>query len=264
MRHRLACAALAMTLVGPSAASAEEPPKIEKRAIEYRDGDTVLEGHYVASTNRGRRPGVVVVPEWWGLGEHAKRKAEELADLGYAALAVDMYGKGKLTKDPKQAGEWASAFRGEANRDAARRRAAAGLAVLVAQKEVDASKLAAIGFCFGGGVALELAYSGADLDATVCFHGNPAPLRAGDATPQGTILVCHGADDPNVKVEALRAFEKSMKDSKADWMFVQYGNAVHSFTNPEAKSESARYEERADRRSWAHLKALFAERLGSV
>jgi dienelactone hydrolase len=269
MRAPFACltvATLSLASLPPTGADAEEAPVPRTEAIEYRDGDVVLEGWLARPASDAKAPGVVVVHEWWGLAPHAKRKAEELARAGYVAFALDMYGKGKLTTDRQQAGAWAGEFRGEGNRAKARSRAAAGLAVLAKHPQVDASRLAAIGFCFGGTIALEMAWSGADLDAVVSFHGNPTvPTPEEAKAVKASVLVCNGADDAAVSAETLRSFETSMKDADLDWMFVQYGNAVHAFTNPDAGKAgmpNVAYEARADRRSWAHMLDLFRERLG--
>ncbi len=262
MRASVAAAALlaAAALAGCAAApGTAEPGKREVVAgpVEYRDGETTLEGWLAYDPARpGRRPGVLVVHEWWGLGDHAKRRAEALARAGWVAFALDMYGKGKLTDDPKQAGAWAGEFR--ADPALLRTRAAAGLAVLAGHERVDPARLAAIGFCFGGTTVLELAYSGADLRAVVSFHGNPtAPKPEDRGRIQARILVCHGADDPLVPPEALAAFEAGMREAKADWVLVKYGGAVHSFTNPAADgkfNEGVRYDPAADRRSFEHMK----------
>jgi dienelactone hydrolase len=261
---------LALASLSPTGVHAREPeaaPAIRTEALEYRDGDAVLEGWLARPASDAKAPGVIVVHEWWGLAPHAKRKAEELARAGYVAFALDMYGKGRVTTDREEAGKWASEFRGPANREKARRRAAAGLAVLAEHPQVDAQRLAAIGFCFGGTIALEMAWSGADLDAVVSFHGTPTTPSPEEAKRvQATVLVCNGADDAAVSAETLRAFEDAMKAADLDWLLVQYGNAVHAFTNPDAGKAgmgNVAYEERADRRSWAHMRSLFAERLGS-
>jgi len=259
----LVLAAAAAASPPPAVARGDDAkPPVETHAVEYRDGDVVLEGWLATPVTADKAPGVLVVHEWWGLGKHAKAKAVALAELGYVAFALDMFGKGKLTDDPKQAGAWAGEFRGEANRQKARTRAAAGLALLAKAKGVDPTRLGAIGFCFGGSIVLELAYSGDDLKGVVCFHGTPVAPAESD-TLKAAVLVCHGADDPNVKDEALRGFEAAMKARKADWMLVEYGGAVHSFTNPEANRPGAMYDPRADKRSWEHMRAFLKERLGA-
>jgi dienelactone hydrolase len=264
--------ALALALGGcgeaqsPSPA-APTPARVTTEAVEYRDGDTVLEGFLAYDAAReGRRPGVLVVHEWWGLGEHAKERARRLAALGHVAFCADMYGKGKLTDDPAQAKEWSGAFYADPQ-GLARRRLDAALAVLKGHPRVDAQRLGAIGFCFGGSQVLELAWSGAPLRAVVSFHGNPAPPRPEDAAGvNATVLVCHGAADPFVPPEVIHEFEAAMRKTSIDWMLVQYAGAVHSFTSPEADArglDGAKHHPVADRRSWEHMVALFAERLGT-
>ena len=236
------------------------------KAVEYKDGDVVLEGYLAYDGKQaGRRPGVLVIHEWWGLGEHPKRKAEALARLGYVAFAVDMYGKGQLTDDPQQAGAWAGRFRGE-GKAAGRTRIRAGLDVLLAQENVDSKRIGAIGFCFGGTVALELAWCGADVRGIVCFHGQPTTPSAEEAgNVKAAVLVCHGADDGFVPPEALAEFQTSMKAAKIDWQLNYYAGAVHSFTNPDADRHGipgVAYNARADRRSFDNMKSFFADLFG--
>jgi len=235
---------------------------IRSEAIEYKHGDTTLRGHLVYDdAAEGKRAGVLVVPEWWGLNDYAKSRAEQLARLGYVAFAVDMYGEGKVAADPAGA----KALAGPLYADAARMRgrAAAGLAVLAGRPEVDASRIAAIGYCFGGTVALELARSGAELAAVVSFHGG---LKAiGSVAEEGLkprILVLHGAEDPMVPAAEVQAFEAEMKAAKADYELVSYGGAVHAFTNPGVDKvglPGARYDAKADARSWTQMRTLFSE-----
>jgi dienelactone hydrolase len=264
----LALTALPLFLLATLSACDEgAPPSVlVTKAVEYKDGDVVLEGWLAYDPKgTGKRPGVLVVHEWWGLGAHAKRKAEALARLGYVAFAVDMYGKGRLTQDPAEAGKWASQFRGE-GKAAGRRRVKAGLDVLVAQPNVDPARIGAIGFCFGGTVVLELAWSGADVKGVVCFHGQPTtPDPAEAAGVKSAVLVCHGADDGFVPDQALADFQKAMKAAKLDWNLVYYAGAVHSFTNPDAGKAGipgVAYDARADRRSWEHMRSFFADVLG--
>jgi dienelactone hydrolase len=236
--------------------------EVQTEVVEYRHGDAVLEG-YLAYDDAiaGERPGVLVVHEWTGLGNYAKARAEQLAELGYVAFAVDMYGKGIRPQMPEEAGAQASIYRSD--RQLMRDRANAGLQVLVDNELSDDDRIAAIGYCFGGGTVLELARSGAPIAGVVSFHGNldtPDPTDA--ANIQGKVLVLHGADDPYVPAEQVTAFEQEMRQSEVDWQLVAYGGAVHSFTNPSSgddPSEGAAYNEAADRRSWAAMRQFFAE-----
>ena len=230
---------------------------IEKN-ITYQEGDTVLEGFLAYDDVAGKRPGVVLVHEWWGLTEHPKNWARRLASEGYVAFALDMYGKGNVTDDSQQAGKWAGQFYGDPA--LAERRFNAGLAVLRAEETVDASRVAAIGFCFGGTIVLEMARMGSDVNGVVSFHGGLASRVPEDQKNiKAAVLVCHGADDPHVSQEQLLAFIDEMKQAKANWQLDMYGGAVHSFTNPKADRETARYHERAAKRSWADMLRFFDE-----
>jgi dienelactone hydrolase len=242
------------------ATSAQAAIRTEK--VEYRHGDAVLEG-YLAYDDAlaGKRPGVLVVHEWWGLNDYAKRRAEELARLGYVAFAIDMYGKGKATTDIKEAGRLSGMFK--ENRPLGRARAAAGLEQLRRQPQVDPTRIAAIGYCFGGTVVLELARSGADIKGVASFHGSLATPNPADAKNiKAKVLVLHGADDPFESPAEVAAFQDEMRQAKVDWQMIFYGGAVHSFTNPDsgrAGIKGVAYNEAADRRSWQAMRAFFDE-----
>jgi len=267
MRFLASAAALAALA---AAAVAAAPPldlrrvDVKAEPLAYLDGETELEGHLARDAAlEGPRPVVLVVHEWWGLGDHARRSAERLAAHGYLGFAVDMYGKGRITKDGKQAGEWSGAVK----KDPAtiERRLRAALDALKGSPEADLSRVACIGFCFGGTVSLEAAWAGLDLRAAISFHGNPAGPPAEKAKGvKASILVLHGADDPFVPEATLRGFEKSMRENGIDWAFAQFGGAVHSFTNPEADGSfnpGAKHHPVAAARSWAIADAFLAERL---
>ncbi len=230
--------------------------------VTYRQGDAELVGFLTYDDAVvGMRPGVLVAPEWWGVNEYAKRRAEQLARLGYVAFALDMYGNGKTTTDPKEAGLLAGRFRSD--RQLMRKRAAAGLDVLKSRPQVDQTRLAAIGYCFGGTVVLELARSGADLKGVVSFHGGLATPNPADAKNiKGRVLVLHGADDTFESPAEIAAFQEEMRQARVDWRMVFYGGAVHSFTNPDADKAGIKgvaYNEAADRRSWQAMQDFFAE-----
>jgi len=211
---------------------------IKTRAVEYKDGDTVLQGWAAWEDGfKDERPGILVVHEWWGHGPYARRRAEQLAKLGYTAFALDMYGKGVLAKDHEEAGKLAGAF--FADRAAMRKRALAGLEQLKKLPFVDATKLGAIGYCFGGTTVLELARAGTDLKGVASFHGNLATPVPATEKPKAAVLVLHGADDGFVN-PGVPAFIEEMRKAKADWQLVQYGGAVHSFTVPEAGTDTAK------------------------
>ncbi len=260
MKTFTAVLAAAFLFAGLSHARAE----VKTEVVEYRHGDVVLEG-YLAYDDAipGKRPGVLVVHEWMGHNPYVRKRAEQLAGLGYVAFALDMYGKGVRAKDAKEAAALAGKYKGD--RPLMRARAGAGLDVLRKHARVDPSRLAAIGYCFGGTAALELARGGADLVSVVTFHGGLDTPTPGDARNiKGKVLALHGGDDPFVPMKQVEAFQEEMRKGGVDWQFVSYGGAVHSFTNPEAGSDNSKgaaYNERADRRSWEAMKTFFAETL---
>jgi len=235
---------------------------IQTRTIEYKQGDTTLEGVLVYDDAiQGKRPGVLIVHQWLGITDYEKHRAEMLAKLGYVAFCADIYGKGVRPKDTSESGPLASRYK--ADRPLLRARVNAGLEVLKKNQFADPSRIAAIGYCFGGTTVLELARSGADLAGVVSFHGGlDSPTPADGANIKCKVLACHGADDPFVKTKDLTAFETEMRDHKVDWQLVSYGGAVHSFTQPMAgndNSKGAAYNERADKRSWEAMKQFLAE-----
>src|SRR5512142_3583959 len=235
-------------LVSAGAARAE----IVTRTIAYKQGDTVLEG-FLAYDSAGpaKKPGVLVFHQWMGLTNHERTRAQRLAQLGYVAFAADVYGKGVRPANPKEAAAEAGKFR--ANIPLLRARVQAALATLKQQPSVDPQKIASIGFCFGGGAALELARSGADVLGTVTFHGSlatPNPLDAKNI--RGKVLVLHGADDPNVPRAAVLGLEDEMTKAGVDWQVVLYSGTVHSFTQQEAGNDPSKgnaYNPESDRRS---------------
>jgi dienelactone hydrolase len=235
---------------------------LKTQTVEYKDGDVTCEG-YLAYDDAVTtpRPGVLVVHEWTGLGPYVKMRADKLAQLGYVAFAADIYGKGIRPKNSDEAAAQASIYRKD--RSLMRRRAQAALQVLADNKLVDRKRIAAIGYCFGGGTALELARSGADLAGVVSFHGNlDTPNPADAKNIKGKILVQHGGSDPYVTAEQLAAFEKEMANAGVNWQVIVYGGAVHSFTNPDSgtdPSKGAAYNEQADKRSWVAMKQFFDE-----
>jgi len=235
---------------------------IQSEAVEYQDGDTKLKGYlYYDDAVSGKRPGVIVVHEWWGLNDYAKRRAEMLAGLGYAAFALDMYGDNKVTTHAKDAKGWSTQV--TENTDAWRRRALAGLEVLKADKRVDPQRLAAVGYCFGGSTVMQMAYAGAELDGVVSFHGSlPTPGEGEGQRIKASILAAHGEADTFVPPDKVAAFKGALEAAKADWEFISYGGAVHAFSNPDAGSygiDNVRYDERADKRSWTAMKAFLEE-----
>ena len=235
---------------------------MKTQSIEYTNGTQKFIGYLTwDDTQTGKRPGVVVFPEAFGLNDHARERADRLAQLGYVALAADFHGDGKVFKDLASLGPSMQALYG--NRAEWRSRAKAALDTLVAQPQVDGNRTAAIGFCFGGTTAVELARSGAPLSAITTFHAGMLPGLAEDAGRiRAKVLVCHGADDPIVQKEAIDAVMSEFRRDKTDWQFIYYGNTVHSFTNPDADSRNAppfAYSKTAEDRSWAAMRYLFDE-----
>jgi len=247
------------------AATCPASAAIKTTMVDYKEGDTQLSG-YLAYDDalQGKRPGVIVVHEWYGLNDYAKKRAEQLAGLGYVAFAADIYGKGVLAKDAKEAGAMAGKYKED--RPLLRARVNAALETLRKLPNVDTSKVAAMGYCFGGTTVLELARSGADVVGVVSFHGalgTPTPVEAGKL--KAKILALHGADDPFVPENEVGQFVKEMRDAKADWELVAYGNSVHGFTNPgngNDNSKGAAYNAEADRKSWERMKDFFNEVFG--
>lgn len=251
-----------MTLLTAASALAAHA-QIHMETVEYKDGDTTLEGFwaYDDSIIKGRRPGVLVVHQWKGLGEYEKKRAEMLAKLGYNVFCADIYGKGVRPQDAKSAGALAGKFK--MNRALLRERVNAGLKALKDNPLTDKSKVAAIGYCFGGTTVLELARSGADLSGVVSFHGGlDSPAPEDGSKIRCRVLALHGADDPNVSKRDLAAFEDEMRKWNVDWELVQYGGAVHSFTDWDAGNDNSKgvaYNEKADKRSWEAMKQFFSE-----
>lgn len=237
-------------------------PTLAGQPFPYQDGPVRLAG-YVARPNfvQGRVPGVLVIHQWMGLTDHERMEADRLADLGYVALAADIYGEGVRPRDVKEAAAQAGIYKGD--RALYRRRIRAGLDALKAQPGVDPARLAVIGFCFGGTGALEAARAGLPVKGVVSFHGglDAVPDPAAPAIT-AKVLVCQGADDPYAPAKDVAAFHDEMRRAKADYTFISYGGAVHAFTQKEAGTDPSKgvaYQEAAATRSWQHMKDFFAE-----
>jgi len=235
---------------------------IVSHAVEYKDGDTALRGFLSYDDQaQGRRPGIVVVHDWTGLNDYAKMRAEQLAALGYVAFAIDMYGNGIVAKDHEEAAQLSGIYRKD--RELMRRRAREGYDVLKNNTLVDPTRIAAIGYCFGGTTVLEMARSGMDLKGVVSFHGGlDTPTPAVPGTVKAKVLVLQGSDDPMAGPEIVNQFENEMRQSGADWQVVIFGGAVHAFTVPSAgtdKSKGVAYDKKADRRSWKIMEQFFKE-----
>ena len=251
-----------LALVTAWLALASRAPDVKTKEIEYRQGDTVLHG-FIAwdDAARGKRPGVLVVHEWWGLNDHARNQARRLAQAGYVGLALDMYGDGKVTTHPQEA----QAFATEATKDpqVLAARFNAGMEQLRRDPHVDPTRIAAIGYCFGGSVVLEMARAGVDLAAVVTFHGALAtqhPAQPGKV--KAHVLVLAGGADPFVPAEQVEALRKEMQAAGAHFEIVTYPGAKHGFTNPDAGKygmSQLAYDAAADRQSWEAMLKLFRE-----
>ncbi|MBT9548629.1 MAG: dienelactone hydrolase family protein [Candidatus Sericytochromatia bacterium] len=248
----------------PSSAASPAPAakNIQTQTLEYKQGEQVLEGYLAYDANlQGKRPGVLVIHEWTGLNDYVRGRARQLAELGYVAFAADIYGKG-IRPQPPASGQEASKY--YTDRNLAKARANAGFEVLRSQSRVDPSKTAAIGYCFGGSMALELARSGAEADGFVVFHGGLRPTESEGKNIKGKVLVLNGADDTAVPATDIAKFKTEMDSGGVDWQLINYSNTVHAFTNPESgartgPTDNAAYNAESDRRSWKAMQDFFAE-----
>ena len=236
------------------------------KTVDYDYDGTKLKGFLAYDDAvKGKRPGVLVVHEWWGLNDYAKERCKKLAELGYVAFACDMYGDGKSTDHPDDAGKMAKAVRD--NVKLWRGRALEGLKQLTNQPNVDASKLAAIGYCFGGSTCLELAYAGADLKAVATFHAAlPTPTAEEAKAIKPKLLICNGADDTFIPEKSIAAFKEALDQAGVKYTFENFPGVVHSFTVPDADKhdiKGMKYDKAADEKSWKMMLALFKEQLGS-
>jgi dienelactone hydrolase len=247
-------------LCGSSAMAA-----VQGQEVTYQAGDTQLHGYLATDpSSTAKRPGILVVHEWWGHDEYARERARMLAELGYTALAVDMYGEGRQAAHPQDAGKFAGEVR--KNLPLARERFTAAMEALRQHPTVDAERIAAIGYCFGGSVVLEMARAGLDLDGVASFHGSletTNPAQPGKV--KARVLVLNGADDPLVPAEQLTAFRQEMEAAGVDYQLINYPGAQHSFTNPRADQYGKKFEmplaynAEADRQSWQALRDFLAE-----
>jgi dienelactone hydrolase len=236
---------------------------VKHEEVTYSANGVTMKGYLAYDdAKKGKRPGVLVVHEWWGHNEYARKRARMLAELGYIALAVDMYGDGKQAAHPEDAGKFAGAVM--QNTEGAKARFMAALDVLKKNPRTDSKRIAAIGYCFGGAVVLHMARFGADLKGVVSFHGNYAtqsPAQAGKV--KAKVLVCHGADDGFISQEQIDGLKKEMAGAKVDFQFIAYPGAKHSFTNPDADQFAKQfgmpiaYNAEADKKSWEDMQAFF-------
>lgn len=239
--------------------------KVVTKVIPYSVNGVEMTGYYAVDDSiKGTRPGVLVVHEWWGHNEYARKRARMLAKLGYSAFAVDMYGTGKIAEHPKDAKKFMMQVIN--NMDDARLRYKKALTILIKQTQTDASKIAAIGYCFGGGIVLDMARQGHALKGVVSFHGSIAAKElAKKGKIKADILVLNGADDPFVTKQQISDFKKEMDNANAKYEFVNYKGAKHSFTNPIADSFGKKfsmplaYNEDVDKKSWQKMQVFFKE-----
>lgn len=253
---------VALLFVATSSASAA----VQLKPVTYEHDGITFKGHLAYDDAvKDKRPGILVVHEWWGLDDYAKNRAKQLAELGYVALAVDMYGGGKVAEHAKDAASMAGAVRQDIKKWQGRANAA--MKFLQAQPQVDAKKIGAIGYCFGGSTVQQLAYSGADVAAVCSFHGAPVvPTEEQAKAVKAKIMYCHGSADsfiPEVEVQKLRA---AWDKGNVDYRFIYYGGAKHSFTVPDAEKKGVdglKYDANADRRSWQAMQSLFREVFGN-
>lgn len=238
---------------------------VQTRDVRFTADGKTYQGYYAYDdATDAQRPGILVYPEWWGVNDYAKSRTRQLAELGYAALAVDVYGEGKTVDKPDVAEQLAGALK--KNPQQLNTISQAALKALQDQDQVNPQQVAAIGYCFGGYAALELARTGAPLTGVVSFHGDlNTPNPDGAKNIQAKILILNGGDDPYVTAKDLENFKKNMRDAGVDWQLTSYGGAVHSFTNPQADSyhlDGIGYNPSADKRSWEAMKSFFAEIFG--
>jgi dienelactone hydrolase len=236
---------------------------VKHEEVSYSANGVTMKGYLAYNdAKKGKRPGVLVVHEWWGHNEYARKRANMLAELGYVALAVDMYGDGKQAAHPQDAQKFAGAVM--QNLEGAKARFTAAMDLLKKNPHTDTKRLAAIGYCFGGGVVLHMARFGFELKGVVSFHGSlgtQTPAPAGKI--KAKVLVCNGADDGFVTPEQIAAFKKEMTDAKVDFQFLSYPAAKHSFTNPDADQYAKQfgvpiaYNAEADKKSWEDMQAFF-------
>ena len=243
--------------------NAQSKSSIKGEEVAYTSADGTNQKGYVAynASLKGKRPVIVVIPEWWGCGTYVRKRADMLAALGYIAIAADFYGEGKLADGPKEAGELAGPFYG--NPQLAQQRIEAAVNKVKEFPQADAAKMACIGYCFGGSMSLFAAKLGMDFKGVVSFHGGLAGVPATSGTTKAKILVCHGAADKFVSDEEVKTFRDNLDSVKVAYTFISYPNATHAFSNPDATATGIKYSmpiqynEAADKKSWADMKKFF-------
>ena len=243
--------------------SVEREVAIKEDSVHYSAGNTAMNGYVAYNANmEGKRPIVLVVHEWWGLNDYPRMRAKQLAEMGYLAMAVDMFGNGKIASNPEEAQQLAGPF--YQSPDLAKTRLDAALARIKTYQQADTSRVAAIGYCFGGAVVLNAAKLGADLDGVVSFHGSLEGVPAKKDLLKAKVLVCHGGADNFVPQKDVEAFRKSMDAIGANYKIEVYPGATHAFTNPDATETGKKfnmpitYNPAADSASWNDMKAFFS------
>ena len=238
-------------------------PKLKEEMVSYKLDSATMNNFVVYDENKeGKRPAVFVIHEWWGLNDYVKMRARELAKLGYIAMAVDMYGDGKMGNNPDEAGKLATPF--YTHPEKAQPIFEAAMKKLKSYPETDPTRLGAIGYCFGGAQVLNLAKLGEDLRGVVSFHGNLTVVPANKELLKAEILVCHGGADPFVPNTELETFKKQMDSIGAKYSVKVYEGALHAFTNPNATELGekfkipVKYDAKADSASWSDMKAFFS------
>ena len=265
---KLSFALVVLLIISAISCSKSETPKttdLIEKTIVYASDSTTLKGYLVYDNNiKGKRPGILIVHEWWGLNEYAKTRARMLAELGYTALALDMFGEGRTATHPEDAQKFASEIFSNLKMGEARFMAAYNF--LKQQETVDPNNIAAIGYCFGGGIVLHMASLGTDLKVAASFHGSLQPIvPPEEGVIKAFLLVCNGADDPFTTEKQIETFKAEMDSAKVQYEFINYPGAVHGFTNPGADSMGKKfnmplaYNEKADKESWQEMKNLFKQ-----
>ncbi len=249
---------LALVFAGAQLAQAE----LKTQTVRYRDGDVQLHGYFAwDDAIKGKRPAVMVVHEWWGLNDYARKRAEMLAKLGYLAFAADMYGKGAVTEHADQAGAWSKQI--TSNIESWQKRALLGLDIMRTHELADGTRTAAIGYCFGGSTVMQMVYAGAALDGVVSFHGSlPVATPEQAKLIRSRVLIAHGSADSFIPHERITQFQSALDRAGVRWQMVTYGGARHGFTNPGADVygiENVRYNQEADERSWEELQRFLKE-----
>lgn len=275
MKHLLTISLVLGLYPAVSFAQTATPPAATRKStvvvkeVDYVDGQMPCKG-YIAydPTVKTVRPAILVLPEWWGVTEYPRKRAEMLAQLGYVAMVVDLYGRGKVVNTPSDATEASGNFYKDPS--VAKTRVEAALAKLKTFPGVDSKNIGVIGYCFGGAMALNLARMGEDFKATVSFHGGLSGVEATKGKVKGRILVCHGGSDQFVSATDVKAFRKNMDTTGTHYIFKTYNGAQHAFTNPAATETGKKfnlpisYNEKADKESWEEMKKFFADVFGKV